>query len=79
MSVKRFRESCRGRSYKEVAAGLTVPLVAKEDAILSKLLWIKLGSGKSKRDVIQMLKNPEDLDFSQLRLQAARLGLADVN
>jgi len=63
--------------YKEVATGLTIPLVAKEDAILSKLFWIQLGSGKSKRDAIQMLKNPEDLDFSRLRLQAARLGLAD--
>ena len=63
--------------YQEVAADLTVPLVAKEDAILSKLLWIQLGSGKSKRDVIQMLKNPEDLDLSRLHLQAARLGLAD--
>jgi hypothetical protein len=61
---------------KEVAAGLTIPLVAKEDAILSKLLWIQLGSGKSKRDAIQMLKNPEDLDVPQLRIQALKLGLA---
>jgi len=63
--------------FKEVAADLTVPLVAKEDAILSKLLWIQLGSGKSRRDVIQMLKNPDDLDLSRLRLEAARLGLGD--
>lgn len=60
---------------KEVAAGLSVPLVAKQDAILSKLLWIQLGSGKSKRDAIQMLKNPEDLDVAQLRVQALKLGL----
>ena len=64
------------RRYEEVAPGLTVPLVAKEDAILSKLFWIKLGSGKSKRDAIQMLKDPEDLDLDHLRLQAAKLGLA---
>ena len=32
---------------QEVAPGLTIPLVEKGDAILSKLLWIKLGSGKS--------------------------------
>ena len=63
--------------YKEVATGLTIPLVAKEDAILSKLFWIQLGSGKSKRDAIQMLKNPEDLDYSRLRLQAASLGLSN--
>ena len=62
--------------HLEVAPGLTVPLVAKEDAILSKLFWIKLGSGKSRRDAIQMLKNPEELDITDLRKQALGLGLA---
>ncbi len=47
-----------------------------QDAILAKLFWVKLGSGNSKRDAIQMLKDPEDLEIGQLRLQALRLGLA---
>lgn len=61
--------------YEEVDPGLTIPLVAKEDAILAKLIWIKLGSGKSQRDAIQMLKDPQNLDLDHLRIQAARLGL----
>jgi Nucleotidyl transferase AbiEii toxin, Type IV TA system len=61
---------------EEVDPGLTIPLVAKEDAILAKLIWTKLGSGKSMRDAIQMLKDPENLAIGQLRLQALKLGLA---
>ena len=52
------------------------PLVAKEDAILSKLLWVRLGSEKSKRDVIQMLKGKEEVNRTHLRKQALKLGLA---
>ena len=48
---------------------------SKEDAILSKLLWIPQGSGKSRHDVIEMLKRDEDLDRSCLRERAATLGL----
>ena len=61
---------------QQILPNLTVPLVAKEDAILSKLLWIRLGSGKSKRDVIQMLKGKEDINRTHFREQALKLGLA---
>ncbi len=61
---------------QQLLPGLTVRLVAKEDAILSKLLWIRLGSGKSIRDVIQMLKGKEDVNRAHLREQALKLGLA---
>ena len=43
------------------------PLVSKEDAILSKLLWIQKGSHKSRHDVIEMLKRDEDLDRNSLQ------------
>jgi len=66
----------RRSSRQEIFPGLVVPLVAKEDAILSKLIWIQQGSGKSRRDVIQMLKGAEDLDWQYLRSLAAKLGLA---
>jgi hypothetical protein len=59
----------------EVVPGITAPLVSKEDAILSKLLWIQQGSGKSRHDVIEMLKRDEDLDRNCLRERAATLGL----
>jgi len=61
---------------QQLLPGLTVRLVAKEDAILSKLLWVRLGSGKSKRDVIQMLKGKEEVNRTHLREQALKLGLA---
>jgi hypothetical protein len=61
---------------QEIFPGLVVSLVSREDSILSKLLWIQQGSGKSRRDVIQMLKSTEDVDWKYLRLQALKLGLA---
>jgi hypothetical protein len=60
---------------REVVPGIMAPLVSKEDAILSKLLWIQQGSGKSRHDVIEMLKRDEDLDRNCLRERAATLGL----
>jgi len=60
---------------QEILPGLIVPLVSKEDAILSKLLWIQQGSGKSTRDVIQMLKGADDVDWKYLRLQAVKLNV----
>jgi hypothetical protein len=61
---------------REVVPGVTAPLVSKEDAILSKLLWIQLGSGhKSRHDVKVMLRRPEDLDRAVLEERAAKLGL----
>ena len=76
--------SCRRENPRRIAAkhaagvlpGLTIPLVFREDAILSKLLWIQLGSEKSKRDAMQMLGGAENLDWTRLREEALRLGLA---
>jgi Nucleotidyl transferase AbiEii toxin, Type IV TA system len=62
-------------TIREVSPGLMAPLVSKEDAILSKLLWIQQGSGKSRHDVIEMLKRDEDLDRAVLEQRAASLGL----
>ncbi|MGO9469595.1 MAG: nucleotidyl transferase AbiEii/AbiGii toxin family protein [Isosphaeraceae bacterium] len=59
----------------EIFPGLVAPIVSQEDAILSKLLWIKLGSHKASHDVKMMLKRSEDLDAALLRERAASLGL----
>ena len=63
---------------EEVFPGVFVPLVSREDAILSKLLWIKMGSHKSRQDVQMMLarKNPIDEDY--LNQQAMALGVTDL-
>ena len=63
---------------REIVPGIMAPLVSKEDAILSKLLWIQQGSHKSRHDVIEMLKRDEDLDRDCLRERATTLGLDDL-
>jgi hypothetical protein len=63
---------------KEVYPGVIAPLVAKEDAILSKLVWISKGSERSRRDVAMMLRNPAPIDWPALRERAKELGVADL-
>ena len=68
-----------GRTQRrEVVPGVVAPLVSKEDAILSKLLWIQLGSHKAQHDVKMMLKRDEELDRAILQERAAALGLGDL-
>jgi hypothetical protein len=67
----------RSRRY-ELFPGLVAPLVAKEDAILSKLMWIQQGSVKAGHDVRMMLKRPEELDRAVLHERAAMLGILDL-
>ncbi|MBN1346784.1 MAG: nucleotidyl transferase AbiEii/AbiGii toxin family protein [Phycisphaerae bacterium] len=55
--------------------GLNVPVVSREDAILSKLLWIRQGSQKSRHDVVGMLMNPSPLDVEYLRSAARNLNV----
>jgi hypothetical protein len=51
------------------------PVVSKEDALLSKLLWIEKGSHKSRADVIGMLLASEPFDKAFVRSMAAELGV----
>ncbi len=63
----------------EIAPGFTAPLVSKEDAILSKLLWIQMRSGhESRHDVKEMLRRDEDFDRACLQQRAATLGVQDL-
>lgn len=62
----------------EVAPGLQVRMVSKEDAILSKLLWIKKGSHKSRNDVTMMLRAPPPVDVVYIEKQADALNVADL-
>jgi hypothetical protein len=68
-----------GRStHREIFTGVSAPLVSQEDAILSKLLWIQLGSHKARLDVKVMLKRDEELDRAVLEQRAAMLGLHEL-
>ena len=63
---------------KEIVEGLIVPVVSVEDAILSKLLWINMGSGRSRQDVVRILKMKHELDTEYLETTAKQLGVGEI-
>jgi hypothetical protein len=65
--------SCDRRQNVKIPTGQTVPMVTPEDSILSKLVWIKLGSGRSRKDVVAMLRVQENLDTDYLETTAEQL------
>lgn len=66
-----------GRSRTvEIFDGLEVRIVSKEDAILSKLLWARRGSVKSRSDVLGMLLDPQPMDERLLDALASELDCA---
>ncbi|MCL2118716.1 MAG: nucleotidyl transferase AbiEii/AbiGii toxin family protein [Planctomycetaceae bacterium] len=66
------------RRDETIVTGRTVPMVSPEDAILSKLHWIKLGSGRSRKDVVAMLRVQENLDNDYLEATAEQLGVKSI-
>lgn len=68
-----------GRSRTvQLFEGLDVRIVSKEDAILSKLLWVKKGSARSRGDVLGMLLDPTPTDELLLEDLAEKLDCADL-
>jgi len=67
------------RSVKEeIFDGFIAPVVSVEDAILSKLLWINMGSGRSKQDVVRILQNQHKMDTDYLETTARQLGVEQI-
>ena len=62
----------------EIVEGVVLPISSPEDAILSKLHWIKLGSGRSRKDVVAMLRVQENLDDEYLETTAEQLGVKPI-
>ena len=62
----------------EIVDGVSLPISSPEDAILSKLHWIKLGSGRSRKDVVAMLRVQETLDNDYLETTAEQLGVKPI-
>ena len=62
----------------EVAPGYFLPIVSIEDAILSKLVWINMGSGRSKQDVVRILQNQHEMDTDYLETTARQLGVEHI-
>lgn len=63
---------------EEILSGVFVPLVSKEDAILSKLIWVSKGSNKGRHDVKTMLRRSGEIDFDYLNAQATHLGVDQI-
>jgi len=62
----------------EIVEGASLPIASPEDSILSKLYWIKLGSGRSRKDVVAMLRVQENLDNAYLEATAEQLGVKPI-
>ncbi|MGL6193463.1 MAG: nucleotidyl transferase AbiEii/AbiGii toxin family protein [Thermoguttaceae bacterium] len=61
-----------------IPTGRTVPMVTPEDSILSKLVWIKMGSSRSRKDVVSILRIQSQLDWDYLRLTAKKLEVEHI-
>ena len=71
-------DSLERRRDEKIMTGQTVPMVTPEDSILSKLAWIKLGSGRSHKDVVAILRVQENLDNDYLERTAEQLGVKAI-
>ena len=63
---------------QEIFPGIMIPIVSKEDAILSKLLWAKKGSEKARKDIFAMLLRNEKIDQKYLEKMATQLQVEDL-
>jgi len=70
--------SCDRRHNTRIPTGQIVPMVIPEDSILSKLVWIKLGSGISRKDVVAVLRVQKNLDTEYLETTAKQLGVEHI-
>lgn len=62
----------------EVFTGLSLPVVCRTDAALSKLIWASKGSHKSRRDLRQILKRSSTQERLLVERTAAELGHAQL-
>jgi hypothetical protein len=69
-----FERARRITLFPEVSA----PVFSREDALLSKLLWIQMGSHRSKRDAAAMLRNQAPIDLSFVESMATELGVLEI-
>ena len=62
----------------ELFPGVTIPIVARTDAALSKLVWIRHGSHRSRRDLRRILAGATSDEASTVHQSAAEMGLAGL-
>jgi hypothetical protein len=62
----------------EVFEGLMLPVAARVDAVVSKLVWISKGSHKSRRDLRQILTGASAAERAAVGRHAEERGLASL-
>jgi phosphorylcholine metabolism protein LicD len=55
-----------------------LPISSPEDSILSKLVWIKLGSERSRKDIVAMLRVQTNLNNKYLETCTEKLGVTEI-
>jgi len=63
---------------EEIFQGVIAPLVSKEDAILSKLIWVNKGSHKARQDIKMMLRDSGIIDHEYLNRQVNKFAVKDI-
>jgi len=59
----------------ELFPGVELPIVARQDAALSKLIWVEHGSHRSRRDLRMILVGATQDERSSVRSKAGEMGL----
>lgn len=62
----------------EIFEGLFLPVVSRQDAALSKLIWISKGSARSRRDLRSIFRLSSDADRREILKFATHFGLASL-
>jgi hypothetical protein len=59
----------------ELFPGIVLPIVARADAALSKLIWIEHGSHRSRRDLRRILAGATPDELATVRHKASEMSL----
>jgi hypothetical protein len=62
----------------ELFPGVALPIAARTDAALSKLIWIQHGSHRSRRDLRRVLAGATTDELATVRRTAGEMNLADL-
>jgi hypothetical protein len=63
---------------EELFPGVSVPIVSREDAALSKLIWIDQGSYRSRRDLRRIIAAASESEIARIRCVATEMGLGKL-
>lgn len=62
----------------ELFAGVSLPVVSRTDAAISKLIWIHKGSQRSRRDFRSIFQNCDRQQQADIRAQVSKIKLCEL-